>query len=90
MAVVGLFALGDSMYLAYEGKIKNQKILKSPKTPWYFPLGGQCDAFAHFPHTGHRRTVPALVRSFEPAGSADGGALLHPGFPGMSRAIVLS
>jgi putative tricarboxylic transport membrane protein len=35
MAVVGLFALGDSMYLAYEGKIKNQKILKSPKTPWY-------------------------------------------------------
>jgi putative tricarboxylic transport membrane protein len=35
MAVVGLFALGDSMYLAYEGKIKNQKILKSPKTSWY-------------------------------------------------------
>lgn len=35
MAVVGLFALGDAMYLAWEGKIKNYKILKSPKTPWY-------------------------------------------------------
>ena len=35
MAVVGLFALGDAMYLAWEGKIKNNKILKSPKTPWY-------------------------------------------------------
>lgn len=35
MVVVGLFALGDAMYLAWEGKIKNNKILKSPKTPWY-------------------------------------------------------
>lgn len=35
MAVVGLFALGDAMYLAWEGKIKKNKILKSPKTPWY-------------------------------------------------------
>lgn len=35
MAVVGLFALGDAMYLAWEGKIKHNKILKSPKTPWY-------------------------------------------------------